>query len=221
MTTATTMIPTRRIRAMWRRARAMRCRARPIPPIARSATAPTIRRAEPISALTACVIPAASKSPKQVYRRAARTGRSFFAACAAATSASSMRGFCCVKSRQENWFRCNHQTCRTLNRIGIQWRRMQMRKALAVLATVAAVAATSVTASAPAQARGFGFGPGLGFGLAAGALAAGAYGAYGYYGPGYGYYGPRYYGYGPAYYGPGPYAYYGGPYYRHRYWRHW
>src|ERR1700728_4143376 len=65
-----------------------------------------------------------------------------------------------------------------------------MRKALAVLATVAAVGATA----APAQARGWGgglggvWGPGIGLGLAAGALAAGAYGAYGPYG----YYGPRY-----------------------------
>src|ERR1700733_8209352 len=76
-----------------------------------------------------------------------------------------------------------------------------MRKALAVLATVAAVGATA----APAQARGWGWGPGIGLGLAAGALAAGAYGAYGPYGP-YGY-GPRYYGYGPRYadYGPGYY----------------
>jgi hypothetical protein len=90
-----------------------------------------------------------------------------------------------------------------------------MKKALAILATVATVGATTMTA--PAQARGLG--PGLAFGLAAGAIAAGAAGAYGYYGPGYGYYGPRYY--GPAYYGNGPYAYYGGgPYYRHRHWRH-
>ena len=68
-----------------------------------------------------------------------------------------------------------------------------MRKTLAVLATVAAVGATTVMAPR-AEARGFGFGPGLAFGLAAGALAAGAYGAYGpYYGPHYyGYYGPRY-----------------------------
>jgi hypothetical protein len=92
---------------------------------------------------------------------------------------------------------------------------MRMKKTLAILATVATVGATVVTA--PAQARGIG--PGLAFGLAAGALVAGAAGAYGYYGPGYGYYGPGYgyYGYGPAYYGPG-YAYYGGPYWRHRYW---
>jgi hypothetical protein len=93
-----------------------------------------------------------------------------------------------------------------------------MKKALAILATVAVLGAT--TMSAPAEARGSGhgaFGPGLAFGLAAGALTAGAIAASGpyYYGPGY--YGPRYYGY----YGPGPYAYYGGPYYvRHRYWRH-
>jgi hypothetical protein len=95
---------------------------------------------------------------------------------------------------------------------------VHMKKALAILATAATVGATTITA--PAQARGLG--PGLAFGLAAGALAAGAAGAYGPYygyGPGYGYYGPRYY--GPAYYGPGPYAYYGGPYYRHRYYRHW
>ncbi|MFN5721672.1 MAG: hypothetical protein ACK463_45365, partial [Bradyrhizobium sp.] len=49
-----------------------------------------------------------------------------------------------------------------------------MKKTLAVLATVATVGATMVTA--PAQARGIG--PGLAFGLAAGALAAGAAGAY-------------------------------------------
>nr|WP_244469147.1 MULTISPECIES: hypothetical protein [Afipia] len=68
---------------------------------------------------------------------------------------------------------------------------------------------------------GFGWGPGIGFGLVAGALAAGAYGAYGPYGYGYGYepvydgyYAPAYYGYAPAYYG-GPYAYYP----RHRYYR--
>ena len=91
-----------------------------------------------------------------------------------------------------------------------------MKKALAILATVATVGATTVTA--PAEARGLG--PGLAFGLAAGALTAGAiaggYGPY-YYGPGYGYYGyPAYYDYGP-----GPYACYGGPYYyRHRHWRH-
>jgi hypothetical protein len=108
---------------------------------------------------------------------------------------------------------------------------LRMRKALAILATIATVGATA--ASAPAQARGWGWGPGIDLGLAAGALAAGAYGAYGPYGygPGYGYYGygpryyaPAYYGYyGRPYYGPGygPYAYYGGPYYRHRYWRHW
>jgi hypothetical protein len=93
---------------------------------------------------------------------------------------------------------------------------MCMKKTLAVLATVAALGATVVTA--PAEARGLG--PGLAFGLAAGAVAAGTYGAFGphYYGPGYGYYGPRYY--GPAYY-PGPYAYYGGPYYRHQYRYRW
>jgi hypothetical protein len=110
-------------------------------------------------------------------------------------------------------------------RVGVisseQCKEVHMKKALAILATVATVGATTLTA--PAQARGIG--PGLAFGLAAGAIAAGVAGAYGpYYGPGYGYYGPRYYGpayYGPAYYGPGPYAYYGGPYYRHRYYRHW
>ena len=89
-----------------------------------------------------------------------------------------------------------------------------MKKMLAILATVATVGGHTITA--PAQARGIG--PGLAFGLAAGAIAAGAAGAYGYYGPGYGYYGyPAYYGYGPAYYGPG-YAYYGGPYWRYRHW---
>jgi hypothetical protein len=88
----------------------------------------------------------------------------------------------------------------------------RMKKALAIMATVATVAATTMTA--PAEARGIG--PGLAFGLVAGALTAGAIAASGpyYYGPGY-YYGPRYY------YGPGTYAYYGGPYYRHRhYYRH-
>ena len=94
-----------------------------------------------------------------------------------------------------------------------------MKKALAILATVAAVAATAMTT--PAEARGFRhafFGPGLAFGLAAGALTAGAIAAsepY-YWGPDYGY------SYGPAYYGPGPYAYYGGPYYRrHVYYHYW
>jgi hypothetical protein len=99
---------------------------------------------------------------------------------------------------------------------GYSMEETRMKKALAVLATVATVGATAVTA--PAEARGLG--PGLAFGLAAGALAAGAVGAYGPYGygPGYGYYGyPAYYDYGP-----GPYAYYGGGpyYYRHRHWRH-
>jgi hypothetical protein len=112
--------------------------------------------------------------------------------------------------------------------VGKSMEETRMKKALAILATVATVGATAVTA--PAEARGRGFGPGLAFGLAAGALTAGAiagaYGPYGYgpgygygYGPGYGYYG---YDYAPAYYyGAGPYAYYGGPYYRrHRHWRH-
>jgi hypothetical protein len=63
-----------------------------------------------------------------------------------------------------------------------------MKKTLAILATVATVGALTITA--PAQARGIG--PGIAFGLAAGAIAAGAAGAYGYYGPGYGY--PAYYG---------------------------
>src|SRR6516165_7420838 len=85
-----------------------------------------------------------------------------------------------------------------------------MRKTLALLATVATLGVTAM--SAPAEAHRFG--PGLAFGLAAGAIAAGAAGAYGYYGPGYGYYEPSY-----AYYGPG-YGYYGHPYWRHRYWHH-
>src|SRR5579872_2897569 len=89
----------------------------------------------------------------------------------------------------------------------------QMRKTLAILATAATIGAT--TLAAPAEARGIG--PGLAFGLAAGAVAAGALGAYDYYGPGYGYYGYGPY-YRPAYVAPG-YAYYGGPYWRHRYWR--
>jgi hypothetical protein len=91
-----------------------------------------------------------------------------------------------------------------------------MKKTAIVLATVAALGAAAVT-TAPAEARGgrgWGPGPAIGLGLAAGALAAGAYGAYG---PDYGYYRPRYYrphyyGYG---YGYGPrYAYYGPRYYR-------
>jgi len=89
-----------------------------------------------------------------------------------------------------------------------------MKKTLAVLATVATVGATSF--AAPAEARGIG--PGLAFGLAAGAITAGALGAYGYYGPGYGYYGYDPY-YAPAYVVRPGYAYYGGPYWRHRYWR--
>jgi hypothetical protein len=89
-----------------------------------------------------------------------------------------------------------------------------MRKASMI---VAAVAALATATAAPAEARGWrgGWGPGIGFGLLAGALAAGAYGPYGYG------WGPRYYGY----YGPGPYAYYDTPYYygprryyRYRYW---
>jgi hypothetical protein len=57
---------------------------------------------------------------------------------------------------------------------------------------VAALAVGAVAVAAPAEARGFrGYdGAGIGLGLAAGALVAGAYGAYG---PGYGY------GYGPGY----------------------
>jgi hypothetical protein len=113
--------------------------------------------------------------------------------------------------------------------VGKSMEETRMKKALAILATVATVGATTMTA--PAEARGRGFGPGLAFGLAAGALTAGAiagaYGPYYGYGPGYGYgYGPGYgyygYDYAPAYYyGAGPYAYYGGPYYRrHRHWRH-
>jgi hypothetical protein len=107
---------------------------------------------------------------------------------------------------------CNYHKCAALS--DIHWKEEQIIKTLAILATVATVGATAV--SAPAQARGVG--PGLAFGLAAGAIAAGAAGAYGYYGPGYGYYG-----YGPGYYGPAygrGYAYYGGPYWRHRHWHH-
>lgn len=91
-----------------------------------------------------------------------------------------------------------------------------MKKTLAILATVATVGATAV--SAPAEAHRFGIGPGLAFGLAAGAITAGALGAYGYYGPGYPYGyapydGPAYaYGYGPAY------GYYGGPYWHRHHW---
>ena len=49
-----------------------------------------------------------------------------------------------------------------------------MKKAALIIATLA-LGATAITA--PAEARGRGFGPGIGFGIAAGALAAGAYGA--------------------------------------------
>ena len=47
-----------------------------------------------------------------------------------------------------------------------------MKKALAILATVATVGGTMM--SAPAEAGGRGIGPGLAFGLAAGAITAGA-----------------------------------------------
>ncbi len=64
---------------------------------------------------------------------------------------------------------------------------VRMKKTLAVLATVVALGSTVVAAPAEAGGRfGFGFSPALGFGLAAGALAAGAYGAFGPYGYGYG-----------------------------------
>ncbi len=88
-----------------------------------------------------------------------------------------------------------------------------MKKTAIILTTMATVWAMAMTA--PAEARNGRNAAVIGAGIAAGAIAAGAAGAYG---PGYGY--------GPAYYGPGygSYAYYGGPY-RHRYWhrhhRHW
>ena len=90
-----------------------------------------------------------------------------------------------------------------------------MKKALAILATVATVGATMM--SGPAEARGRGFGPGLAFGLAAGAITAGAVA---------GFRSLRTLWAGlwllrGTCYGAGPYAYYGGPYYvRHRHWRH-
>lgn len=83
-----------------------------------------------------------------------------------------------------------------------------MKRVIPVLAAAAVIMATAM--SEPAEARGWrgGWGPGIGFGIAAGALAAGAYGAYGPYPYGYRYYGPSY-------------AYYGGPYYGpRRYYRH-
>ena len=86
-----------------------------------------------------------------------------------------------------------------------------MKKTLLILAATATLAATGLIAPAEARGgRGFG-GPAIGFGIVAGALAAGAYGAYG---PGYGY------GYGPRYYAP-RYAY-GDGYYRRapRYYRY-
>jgi hypothetical protein len=110
---------------------------------------------------------------------------------------------------RSSWFRL--QPSANFALLSSNWKEEKyMKKSLAILATVATVGATVV--SAPAQARHFG--PGLAFGLAAGAIAVGAAGAYGYNGPGYGYhdYGPSY-----AYYGPG-YGYYGRPYWRHRYW---
>jgi hypothetical protein len=86
---------------------------------------------------------------------------------------------------------------------------LNMKKTALIVATLAIGA---MAAAAPADARGFrGYGgAGIGLGIAAGALAAGAYGPYG---PGYGYaYGPRYY--APRYaYGPGS-GYYGRGYYR-------
>jgi hypothetical protein len=91
-----------------------------------------------------------------------------------------------------------------------------MRRALAILATVAAVSA--MTTTDPAQARNR-HRTGL-LAQAAGVVPAGVYGAYGPYygsGPGYGYYYP------PRYYGPA-YAYYGSPYYRQHqsfYWGYW
>jgi hypothetical protein len=77
-----------------------------------------------------------------------------------------------------------------------------MTKTLMTLAAAATVAVVAVAAPTDAQARRGWWGPGAVIGgLAAGALIAGAAGAYGPYygyGPGYGYYG------GPAYaYGPG------------------
>ena len=92
---------------------------------------------------------------------------------------------------------------------------LNMKKIALILATVATLAAT---VTAPAEARGWrggGWrrGPGIGVAIAAGALVAGAYGAYGPYGYGYG---PRYYGY----YRP-RYAYYGPGYYRPRYYYGW
>jgi len=89
-----------------------------------------------------------------------------------------------------------------------------MRKLLAILATIATMGATAMTS--PAEARGWGWyggwgwGPGIGYGFAAGALATGAYGPFGYRPAYYGYYGPRYYGYAPVGYNR-PYANSGGP----------
>jgi hypothetical protein len=86
-----------------------------------------------------------------------------------------------------------------------------MKKTAIATLVLAALATTTILAPAEARGgRGFG-GAAIGFGIAAGALAAGAYGAYG---PGYGY-GPRYYApryaYGDGYYRCGPryYNYYG------------
>jgi hypothetical protein len=88
-----------------------------------------------------------------------------------------------------------------------------VRKSALIIAAVTALGATALTAPAEAcGGRGYhGGGAAIGFVLAPGALASGAYGAYG---PGYGYgYGPRYHGpryaYGDGYYRRGP------RYYRH------
>jgi hypothetical protein len=79
-----------------------------------------------------------------------------------------------------------------------------MTKTMTAIATAALIATAAITAPTEAEARRGWWVPGAVIGgLAAGAIiagAAGAYGPYGYYGPG------PYYSYGPGpYYGPGCY----------------
>ena len=74
-----------------------------------------------------------------------------------------------------------------------------MTKTLTTLAATAVIGIAAVASPTPADARGGRVAAGIIGGLAAGAIIAGAAGAYGPYGPGYGYYGPAY-AYGPGCY---------------------
>lgn len=78
-----------------------------------------------------------------------------------------------------------------------------MTKTLMTLAAAATIAVVAVASPTDAEARRGWWGPGAVIGgLAAGAIIAGAAGAYGPYGygPGYGYYGRPAYAYGPGCY---------------------